>query len=157
MISFKMLNTIMIIDRQTSEIIWEYQNDALGGQHDSHLLENGNILCFANGMFSRDLTRSSVWEIDYETKEIVWAYKPKVNGLSLFSPHVSGCQRLPTGNTLITEGAKGCIFEVTPDHDLVWEYVNPYPTFRPAFGEINWVFRSRRYASDSEEVTNLLG
>ncbi|MEM8858517.1 MAG: arylsulfotransferase family protein [Chloroflexota bacterium] len=156
MVSLKMLNTILIIDRQTSEIVWEYQNDALGGQHDCQLLENGNVLCFANGMFSRDLTRSSVWEIDYKTKEVVWAYKPQVNALSFFSPHVSGCQRLPSGNTLITEGAKGCIFEVTPDHDLVWEYVNPFTVHRPAFGDINWVFRSRRYAPGSPEVAQYI-
>lgn len=152
MVSLKMLNLIVIIDRKTSEIIWEYQNNDLGGQHDCQLIDNGNVLCFANGMFSRDLTCSSVWEIDYNTKEILWAYKPKVNRLSLFSPHVSGCQRLPSGNTLIAEGAKGCIFEVTPEHDLVWEYVNPFWQQNKMFGEINWVFRARRYGLDAPEV-----
>ena len=34
-------------------------------------------------------------------------------------------QRLPNGNTLITEGADGRIFEVTRDHELVWEYLSP--------------------------------
>jgi hypothetical protein len=27
---------------------------------------------------------------------------------------------------LITEGVNGRIFEVTPKHELVWEYVSPY-------------------------------
>jgi hypothetical protein len=35
---------------------------------------------------------------------------------------------LPNGNTLITEGVDGRIFEITPDYQLVWEYVNPYVT-----------------------------
>ena len=35
-------------------------------------------------------------------------------------------QRLPNGNTLITEGSDGRVFEVTPDHKIVWEFVSPY-------------------------------
>jgi hypothetical protein len=34
-------------------------------------------------------------------------------------------QRLPNGNTLITEETGGRIFEVTPDREIVWEFVNP--------------------------------
>ena len=30
------------------------------------------------------------------------------------------------GNTLITEGSGGRIIEVSPDHELVWEYISPY-------------------------------
>ena len=43
-----------------------------------------------------------------------------------YSPFISGMQRLPNGNTMITEGSHGRIFEVTPEHELVWEYVCPY-------------------------------
>jgi hypothetical protein len=39
---------------------------------------------------------------------------------------VSSAQRLPNGNTLITEGADGRLFEVTTGGDIVWEYVSPY-------------------------------
>ena len=34
-------------------------------------------------------------------------------------------QRLPNGNTLITEETGGRILEVTRDHEIVWEFVNP--------------------------------
>ena len=30
------------------------------------------------------------------------------------------------GNTLINCGPKGRFFEVTPEGDIVWEYLNPY-------------------------------
>ncbi len=30
------------------------------------------------------------------------------------------------GNTLVTEGSCGRIIEVTPDYQIVWEYVSPY-------------------------------
>ncbi len=42
------------------------------------------------------------------------------------SGFISSAQRLPNGNTLITEGADGRIFEVTSEHEIVWEYISPY-------------------------------
>jgi hypothetical protein len=45
---------------------------------------------------------------------------------SFYSPFVSGAQRLKNGNTLITEGVRGRLFEVNPDNKIVWEYWNPY-------------------------------
>ena len=38
---------------------------------------------------------------------------------------ISGRQRLPNGNTLICSGANGTLFEVTPEKEIVWKYVNP--------------------------------
>ena len=43
-----------------------------------------------------------------------------------YSPFISSAQRLPNGNTLITEGSGGRIIEVTSQHDIVWEYISPY-------------------------------
>lgn len=39
---------------------------------------------------------------------------------------VSNAQRLPNGNTLITEGMNGRIFQVTPEKMVAWKYVSPY-------------------------------
>ena len=44
---------------------------------------------------------------------------------SFYATHISGCQRLPNGNTLVTLGPHGIIFEVTPGGDEVWRYVSP--------------------------------
>ncbi len=67
------------------------------------------------------------------TKEIVWEYAPNASGKpapvyghKLYSVNVSSAQRLPNGNTLITEGAQGRIIEITKDYEIVWEYMNPY-------------------------------
>jgi len=43
-----------------------------------------------------------------------------------YSPYVSSAQRLPNGNTLITEGALGRVIEVTPELNTVWEFISPY-------------------------------
>jgi hypothetical protein len=55
----------------------------------------------------------------------VWTYTaPDKHGF--YSAFISGAQRLKNGNTLVTSGAKGRFFEVTPDSKIVWEYWNPY-------------------------------
>jgi outer membrane protein assembly factor BamB len=160
LVSYRVFDLIVIVDRQTGKLKWEYQNHALGGQHDCQELENGNILVFANGHNTPDAgpNYSQVWEIERQTQEIIWRYFPRKNPLTFWSPHISGCQRLPSGNTLIAEGGKGCIFEVTPEGDVVWEYINPFygPHSEIPDGEINWVFRAKRYAPDSPEINGRL-
>ncbi len=90
---------------------------SLHRQHHPTLLENGNILLFDNGQ-----QRSQIVEIDPLTFEVVWRYAPKGGFLSRFR---GSAQRLPNGNTLITESDRGYVFEVSPDHEIVWRYANP--------------------------------
>ena len=117
------------------------------GVHGTHMIPKGlpgagNILIFDNGgPLEDDLYKDSqghAWsriiEFDPITRKIVWEYSApaeKVSGSQFgyrffFSPFISIAQRLPNGNTMITEGSHGRVFEVTPDHELVWEYVCPY-------------------------------
>ena len=49
---------------------------------------------------------SQVLEVDPASKEIVWTFKAEPI-LAFYSFMVSGCDRLPNGNTFITEGATG--------------------------------------------------
>lgn len=127
----------------------------MGGQHDAQMLDNGHVLVFANGTYASDLHHSQIWEIDPSSNEVVWCYKALDNPQGFFSPHVGGCQRLQSGNTLVCEGAKGCLFEVTPSGAVVWEYVCPYFNDVQNFGMINWLFRARHYASDAPELRGL--
>jgi hypothetical protein len=43
------------------------------------------------------------------TLQLVWSY----TNSRLFSTNIRGAQRLPNGNTLVTAGAGGRVFEVT--------------------------------------------
>ena len=61
---------------------------------------------------------SRVLEINPVTLELVWSYADP----GLYSSNISGAQRLPNGNTLITEGARGRLLEVTKEGRMVWEY-----------------------------------
>ena len=92
---------------------------------------------------------SRVLEIDPITLDVVWKYTPAEAGFTpladnykFYSGYISGAQRLPNGNTLITEGADGRLIEVTSEHELVWEYVSPY--FDKSY-DSNMVYRSYRY------------
>ena len=139
------------------------------GLHHAHMIPQGlpgegNILIFDNGGYGgygepnpsattglnnvkRDYSR--VIEINPVTLEIVWEYNANKAGnrdkYKFYSDYVSSAQRLPNGNTLITEGAFGRIFEVTPEYETVWEYVSPYYEKTENF---NLVYRAYRVPYD---------
>lgn len=115
--------------------------DQLSGQHHAQIIAKGlpgagNLLLFDDqggaGFPPASLgiyAGSRILEIDPIKKQIVWQYTGENSGRSVWSFHsslVSSVQRLPNGNTLIDEGVHGRFFQVTPDGDIVWEYVNPY-------------------------------
>jgi hypothetical protein len=142
------------------------------GQHHPHMIPRGlpgegNILVYDNGGWAgygapnpgcptgrqnalRDYSR--VLEFDPTTLKIVWQCTPTEAGFlkpvdagRFYSPFISSAQRLPNGNTLITEGSGGRIIEVTAEHEIVWEYISPY------WGKempINMVYRAYRVPYD---------
>ena len=154
LVSFRVLNLLVIIDRQTGRVKWEHHDLMMGHQHDCQMIENGNILVYANGYHTPIWTYSAALEINPDSHETVWKFDDPTNKASFFSPHISGVQRLSSGNTLICEGAAGCIFEVTPEGEVVWEFVSPHVTHHAMAGNVRWVFRARRYAADSPEIQN---
>ena len=137
---------------------WELGPPPLSGAHGVNPLANGNYLIFDNGPFRVDqmVTEPSsaapfsrVLEVDPQTNNIVWTYTDPARA-SFWSPLISNAQRLPNGNTLINEGLFGRLFEVTPDGDTVWEYVDPYfgPDNVTPKAQHNGVFRAYRYTAD---------
>ena len=101
----------------------------------------GNILVFSNGNTRPGGPISSVDEITpdvnndtgeyylppggtYGPDDLTWQYILPAN---LFSDGFGGAQRMLNSNTLICSGWTGTFIEVTPDHQIVWTYINPYP------------------------------
>ena len=119
----------------------------IDGQHKPHMLPSGRILLFDNGTL-RGYSR--VIEVDPLTETIEWEYVADPP-TSFFSPYISGAQRLPNGNTLICEGSKQRLFEVTHEGEVVWDFINPHV---PADSR-GAVYRCLRYAE--EYVAGLLG
>jgi outer membrane protein assembly factor BamB len=117
LISVRNINTIAILDGQTKEILWCWGPTNVTFQHHPTLLPNGNILVFDNGH-----AFSEVLEVAPLTGRIVWQYGPATD---FFTESRGSNQRLPNGNTLITDSDRGYVFEVTPDGEKVWEFANP--------------------------------
>ena len=79
--------------------------------------------------------------------EIVWEYtdNPAYN---FFSSYISGARRLPNGNTLITEGQSGRMFQVTPECEVVWGFINPHFHLDAEEQLVNRVFRATHYLKE---------
>mmetsp|Transcript_65744 Transcript_65744/g.183099 ORF Transcript_65744/g.183099 Transcript_65744/m.183099 type:complete len:513 (+) Transcript_65744:69-1607(+) len=59
-------------------------------------------------------------------EKFTWSYGPRVGRLgSFYCTHISCCERLDNGNTLVVQGPQGIITEVTPSGEEVWRYVVP--------------------------------
>jgi len=67
---------------------------------------------------------SRILEIDPPAKKTVWQYQADPLE-EFFSVNRGGCQRLPNGNTLITESNEGRVFEIAQTGEVVWEFYNP--------------------------------
>lgn len=170
-------NFIAIIDKKTGKVVWtlgpDYPAiagtkvprpvDQIIGLHDAHLIAKGlpgagNILVFDNqgeagypsvspGIFPH----SRVLEIDPVTRQIVWQYTAADSNRAqwtFYSSFISSARRLPNGNTLVDEGMNGRFFQVTPQGDIVWEYISPYFGNSPVAGggkqvRTNWVYRAQ--------------
>jgi hypothetical protein len=101
----------------------------------------GNIMVFNNGSGRPGADYSSVMEIRPPAKDDgsylilpgspfgparpAWLYTAEEEG-SFSADFISGAHRLSNGNTFICSGPTGRFFEVTPDGDVVWEYLNPF-------------------------------
>ncbi len=130
-----------------------------------HLLifDNGDEL--ANRLFSGALEIATPLNADgrydrseggFAPAEIVWQYQA-TPAESLFAPYVSSVQRLTNGNTFIVDGTGGRMLEVTPEGEVVWDFLNPLAGEMPeqgAFGPFS-VFRARRYPADHPGVLAL--
>jgi hypothetical protein len=123
--SLRSVSAVIIISRETGEVIWHLDSTVVAQQHCASELDDGTILIFDNGTFRHreSATYSRVIQVERKTKKIVWEYRDP-HPMTFFTPFMGGAQRLQNGNTLITEAAFGRVFEVTKEGKMCWEYVN---------------------------------
>jgi hypothetical protein len=60
----------------------------------------------------------------YGPTDLTWQYQIPIE---FYANIWSGAQRMINGDTLICSGTTGTFLEVTPDKQIVWTFVNPYP------------------------------
>jgi hypothetical protein len=123
LLSLRNLDMLVVLDLESDQIVWALR----GGwrkQHDAKVLRNGHILLFDNEGGLRKSAKSRVLEVDPRTGGVIWSYEGTDNDPLDSSENRGGAQRLTGGNTLISEANAGRILELTPDGQVVWEYVN---------------------------------
>ncbi|WP_300164095.1 aryl-sulfate sulfotransferase [Solidesulfovibrio sp.] len=131
------------------DLLWRFGNpqayragdasdQVLFGQHDAKWIDDGlpgagDILVFDNGVDCPRGQSSRVLEIAVpeaaasrpgladRVGTVAWSYAAPT-ATDMFSSKMSGAQRLPDGDTLVTVGDTGQIFEVTPQGDTIWSY-----------------------------------
>ena len=93
------------------------------------------------------------------SNQVVWSFSSTLPN-AFYSSYISSAQRLPNGNTLIDSGAHGHFFEITPEGEVVWEYINPvgnrnegeygiHKIMKDSDGrQYNSVFKAVRYPPD---------
>ena len=153
----------------------------LYGQHYPYVIETGltdegKIMLFNNGN-GRNPLFSEVYILNPQTDSpgfysyttgtaygptnLDYTYIDPVEPNDFFSAILSSAQRLPNGNTLICEGINGRFFEITPNEDIVWEYISPVRSDSGALltqGDnpsnfANTTFRALKYASNYAAFT----
>lgn len=147
--SFSRTHIIAIVDKNSGDVKWRWGRHEIAHQNDTTFLESGNILLFDNGMHTTvyPMGFSRVLEINPKSNRMLWAYEdmPRSN---FYSSIMGSCQRLPNGNTLICEATTGRIFEVSPGHDIVWEFTSPFFHQSAIYGRNNYIARAYRYGPD---------
>ena len=127
-ISLSHVELIVILDKNSKEIVWHWGPGELEFMHTPRMLRNGNIIIFENGALEPENKRnySRIIELDPVKKEIVWEYKADPPE-SFYSSVKGSVQELPNNNLLVCEAMAGHVFEIDKNKTIIWEtyvYVN---------------------------------
>jgi hypothetical protein len=134
MVSFRHIDTVMILDAKSGKIKWAMPYASIG-QHDPDFTSRGTITLFDNrtgtlaGKPAFDGSR--ILEIDPSQNriEVLAPLSPETR---FYTFSRGKHQNLPNGNILITEYEGGRVFEMTPAGDVVWTYINRWDDNRVA-------------------------
>jgi hypothetical protein len=121
LLSIREIDFVGTLNVESKKMVWAWGPGILCRQHYPTVLDNGNVLVFDNGRFKG---YSRILEVNPSTGRIVWDYNSDAKK-KFFTAGGGVAQRLPNGNTLITEVNGGRAFEVTKKGTIVWQYYNP--------------------------------
>lgn len=123
LVSFREISTVALVDLDSQRLVWAVEGPWVR-QHDANFLPNGDLLVFDNEGNPSGPGVSRAIEVDPADQRIVWTYGSK-DDEPLDSFERSSLTRLANGNTLIVESLAGRLLEVTPEGEIVWEFINP--------------------------------
>lgn len=123
MVTAHHLSKIIIINKETGQIVWEFNGDKLplDRPHEAKMIPEGlpgagNVLIYDNGS-TRKYTR--IIEINPIEKHTLWTYQDPGNFYNKWS---GTQQRLIDGNTFISDDVAGRAFIVNKDGEIQWQF-----------------------------------
>lgn len=122
MVSLRNINTVFVFDTKSEEIKF-ISTGQFVRQHDPDFIDGDTISVFDNNNSSEPERKSKITIVSAKdnSHEIFFAGSKDHK----FYTRVMGKhQWLPSGNLLVTESMAGRGFEVDPQGNLVWEYIN---------------------------------
>jgi len=128
-VSLRNPSATIVIDGRTETVKW-ISRGLFTAQHQAWFLSTGSVMLLDNAggnqAFPLTSDRSRIIEFEPITQEILWSYPPRGQEADFCTGMLGYVERLPGGNTLITESMQGHLIEVTPAGEVVWEYYSPY-------------------------------
>ncbi len=135
----------LVVLGQTGKIKW-ISTGVFTRQHDPDFEPDGWITVFDNRM---NLGRTWIRKINPLTGEVKTLYPTKPDQ-DFYSQAGGKHQKLSNGNRLITEARAGRVFEITPEGETVWEWIQqPYDE-----KYVSEVLEGTRYELTEKDIAN---
>jgi len=132
LVSPRNFDRVFLINRSNKEVIFELGEednyDILYEQHNPDMLSHDPYTVIVSDSENNRLVE---YQHQNESWEEIWSYSGDLNW-----PRDG--DRLPSGNTLITDSGGNRVLEVTPQGEVVWEYeisIGPYDSERLGTGD----------------------
>ncbi|QLG29481.1 aryl-sulfate sulfotransferase [Halorarum halophilum] len=126
LVSVRNFDQVIAIDRGTKEVLWtlgeDDDYDVLNEQHNPDYIEGENgtdTVLVADSMNDR--------VVEYAREDGEWTRTWTLRGGGLSEPR--DADRLPNGNTLVTDRRGHRVVEVTPRGEVVWEFYTPWQPY----------------------------
>lgn len=127
LVSLRSLNMLAILDKDDGTLKWHHRGPWIR-QHDPDIDPDGTIVVFDNRLKPDSgvpFTGSRLVRLDPATGATEVLH-PKGEQDQFYTNVMGAHQLLPNGNRLILESMFGRVFEVTPEGEVVWDYVLHY-------------------------------
>ncbi len=137
LVSLRSHNLLFVVDPDTWKVKW-HQTGPWVRQHDPEFDADGTIMVFNNNAYRLSLTDdgqtdmsaprvSNIMKTDPRTgaTEVIYGDRAGEEFLSVIRGKIDPIDG-GAGGVLVTEHEAGRVFEVSPDREITWQYINRY-------------------------------
>ncbi len=139
-LSLRNISAIVQYRPSTNKVIWIKQGPWVN-QHDVDILDESRIAVFNNNRFNYQFKDdvngvNSVMIYDFATDTVTSPYQAGMNRHEVRTISEGRSELYPNGDVFVEESNYGRLLRLSPDGDIVWQYVNRADTGRVY--RMNW-------------------